>query len=375
MCIFRGPEHVVELANERMIQFWGKTLAGVINKPVIQALPEIEGQGFDLLLKNVYTTGEAFIGNEVPVVLTRNEKSETVFVNFVYEPYREADGSISGILAVAVEVTSQVIARHKIEEVVAERTKELADANSNLQRSNSELAQFAYIASHDLQEPLRKIVIFSEMLENSLGDQVNPQTKNYLNKINNSSLRMTTLIRDVLSYSELVKDTEAFQQVDLNNIIDNTKLDYDLLIEQKGASLTYTDLPVIQAIPLQMSQLFGNLLGNALKFTKKDIAPVITISAKKTTILEVQALSLNPNIDYMTIRFTDNGIGFKEEHAEQIFSIFQRLHKKSEFEGTGIGLAMCKKIALNHHGDINAAGSSEEGAVFNVILPVKQFKH
>jgi light-regulated signal transduction histidine kinase (bacteriophytochrome) len=259
--------------------------------------------------------------------------------------------------------------------VVAERTKELADANSNLQRSNSELAQFAYIASHDLQEPLRKIVIFSEMLENSLGDQVNPQTKNYLNKINNSSLRMTTLIRDVLSYSELVKDTDAFQQVDLNKIIDNTKQDYDLLMEQKSANFTYKDLPVIQAIPLQMSQLFGNLLGNALKFSKKDIAPVITITAKKTPVGEVQALSLNPEVEYMTIQFTDNGIGFKEEHAEQIFSIFQRLHKKSEFEGTGIGLAMCKKIALNHHGDINARGSSEQGAVFNVILPVKQLEH
>lgn len=374
MCIFRGPEYVIELANERMIELWGKSGQDIISKPVMKALPEIEGQGFDVLLNNVYTKGETFIGNELPVTLTRQGRSEVVFVNFVYEPYREADGPISGILAVAVEVTPQVIARQKIEDVVAERTKELADTNSDLQRSNSELAQFAYIASHDLQEPLRKISIFSEMLENSLGNKLDAQSKTYLDKINNSSTRMNRLIRDVLSYSELVKDNDAFEQVDLNKVIENTRHDYDLLIEQKSAGLNYTNLPVIEAIPLQMSQLFGNLLGNSLKYSRKNTAPVINITSKKTDPVEIKKMSLNPEKEYVTIQITDNGIGFKQEHAEQIFSIFQRLHKKSEFEGTGIGLAMCKKIALNHHGHIDAAGSSEEGAVFNVTLPLKQMK-
>lgn len=374
MCILKGPEHVIELANERMIEVWGKKPEELLNKPVMKALPEIEGEGFDILLNNVYNSGEAFIGNELPVTLTRDGKPQIVFCNFVYEAYREPDGSVSGILVVASDVTAQVIARHKIEEVVSERTKELADANSNLQKSNSELAQFAYIASHDLQEPLRKISIFSEMLENSLGDQLNEQAKNYLGKINASSLRMNRLIRDVLSYSELVKDNDAFEQVDLNKVIENTKHDYDLLMEQKGATLVYKNLPVIEAIPLQMSQLLGNLLGNALKFTKKDVKPVITITTQKVTTTEINTLSLKPEVEYVNIQFADNGIGFLKEHAEQIFSIFQRLHKKSEFEGTGIGLAMCKKIALNHHGNIHANASSQNGAVFNVILPVKQMK-
>jgi len=375
MCIYKGPNHVVEHANERMFELWGKPSEAIMNKPIFEGLPEARDQGFEALLDGVYTTGESFSAQGVPVTLPREGDLEVVYVNFVYEAYREVDGSVSGILAVAIDVTSQVTARQKIEEVVTERTKALENANNDLQKSNAELAQFAYIASHDLQEPLRKISTFSQMLEISIGINLDDHSRNYFDKIKNSTSRMTTLIRNVLTYSELIKENELFMEVNLNQIVENIKTDYELLIEQKGAIIHCKDLPTLEAIPLQMSQLFGNIVGNALKFTRKNVKPVITITATKSSKEESGYLPFAKDSEYYKIQFSDNGIGFKKEYAEQIFNIFQRLHRKSEYEGTGIGLAMCKKIALNHHGDLNAIGSSEDGAVFNALLPVKQLKN
>lgn len=373
MCIFKGPDYVVELANERMYELWGRSEKDILNKPIFEGLPEAKAQGFEALLEGVYTTGQTFSAQDVPIQLPRNGKMETVYVNFVYEAYRETNGLITGILAVAVDVTLQVLARQKIEDVVAERTKELADANHNLQKSNAELAQFAYIASHDLQEPLRKISTFAQMLESNIGNTLDEKSKTFLTKINNSSVRMTTLIRDVLTYSELVKENEMFSPVNLNEVVENIKTDYELLIEQKQATIIAVNLPVIDAIPLQMSQLFGNLIGNALKFVRHDVKPVIKITAALLDSQQLKKYSLVKGREFYLLQFSDNGIGFKKEYAEQIFNIFQRLHGKTEYEGTGIGLAMCKKIALNHNGELNAEGSSENGAVFNVILPAKQF--
>jgi PAS domain S-box-containing protein len=372
MCILEGPSHIISVANDLMIELWGKPAKDVMNKPVFDALPDARQQGLEALLHSVYTTGETFKATDRPVELLRNGKYELVYQDFVYEPYRSVDGTILGVLSVSIDVTEQVIARRKIEEVVAERTQELASANESLQRSNDELAQFAYIASHDLQEPLRKISTFTELLQNRSGDRLDDQSKNYLSKINSSALRMNTLIRDVLSYSELVKDKMVFLPVDLNEIVGSTISDYELLIEQKGAVIHCSDLPVIDAIPLQMSQLFGNLIGNSLKFSRRDRTPELQILHQPVSPEELSALSLDPQTEYARIVLRDNGIGLQPEHTEKIFQIFQRLHRKSEYEGTGIGLAMCRKIALNHGGELNAHGSSSDGAVFNVILPVRR---
>ncbi|MEP6738142.1 MAG: PAS domain-containing protein [Chryseolinea sp.] len=374
MCIFKGPDHIVELANDRMFELWGKPSEGILNRPIFQGLPEAKDQGFESLVDGVYSTGETFSADGIPITLPRGGKIEIVYVNLVYSAYREPDGSISGILAVAVDVTAQILARQKIEDVVAERTKALAQANVDLQKSNEELAQFAYIASHDLQEPLRKISTFSQMLDNSLNKNIDDTSRSYINKINKSSSRMHTLIRDVLNYSQLVKENQIFQEVNLDEVVESIIAEYDLLIEQKGAVITITDLPTIQAIPLQMSQLFRNIIGNALKFSRTGHKPEVQITTSDISNGELEALSLNPGLEYFRIKIIDNGIGFKGEYAEQIFNIFQRLHRKSEFEGTGIGLAMCKKIVLNHQGEIDAKGSSENGAVFNVILPLQQKK-
>lgn len=373
MCILREPDYVVEIANERMLELWGKPAEAVMNKPIFEGLLEAREQGLEALLEHVYTTGETYKAFERPVDLPRGNTIQTTYLNFVYEAIFEADHDISGIMVVAVEVTEQVLVRQKIEEVVAQRTKELGEANFQLQETNVELNQFAYIASHDLQEPLRKIKTFTGLMESSLG-VVNEKTKTYIDKIQSSIERMQTLINDVLEFSLLSKEREKFEAVDLNQVLKSVLGDYELLIEQKGANITACNLPVIEAIPVQMNQLFTNLVSNALKFSSNERQLEVTITAKQLSKDEVQQYKeLQENKVHYIIKYEDNGIGFSQEYAKQIFTIFQRLHGRSVYEGTGIGLALCKKIVSNHHGAIYANSRLNKGALFIVILPESQY--
>jgi PAS domain S-box-containing protein len=361
MCILLGPHHVVNVANDLIIELWGKPAQDVLNKPIFEGLPDARGQGLEEILNRVYHSGETFRANERPVTLNRKNRVQTIYQDFVYEPYRDSDGSIIGVLAITIDVTAQVQARQKIEEVVAERTRDL-------QKSNAELAQFAYIASHDLQEPARKMRTFSEMLRKSLGS-VDPRSENYLAKIENSAARMLTLIRDVLTFSELSKGPREFVSVDLNEIFESVKNDFELYIEEKGATIVSEPLPVIYGIPVQISQLFGNLLSNALKYAAHR-TPVIRIEMSERTGTQVVSNNrLDGGRTYYDISFIDNGIGFSPNNAEQIFDIFQRLHAKNEYQGTGIGLAICRKICENHDGYIYAESVLGEGSTFHVILP------
>ena len=369
MCILKGPELTVDIANERMFAMWGKTRSEMLNRPIFVGLPEAKDQGFEEILERVYTTGQTFTAFAVPTSLPREGGVETVYINFVYEPYRDSDGVVAGIMAVATDVTEQVKARHKVEELVDERTRALKESNKDLQRSNDELAQFAYIASHDLQEPARKISTFTEMLQSNL-DVNDVRAKNLLEKIERASARMLTLIRDILSYSQLAKESKRFEDIDLNEVLRAIKNDFELMIEEKGAVIVSDKLPTIRGIPVQINQLFGNLLSNALKFTQKDRIPRITIANTVLYGKDVSYLKdLKDDEKYYRISFQDNGIGFSQFHATHIFDIFQRLHPKAHYEGTGIGLAMCKKIAQNHNGDIVAESIEGEGATFHVFLP------
>ncbi len=370
ICIVKGNPLMVEIANDSFLEVVGKRREAFEYTPCWEVLPEAAAY-YAPILENVLRTGIMFRGDDHEVMLIRNGKEEIVYVNFVYDPVKEADGTVSKVMIVVIEVTEQVIARRKIEEVVAERTKELAEVNRNLKKSNEALEQFAYIASHDLQEPLRKVSTFSQMLENSL-PEIDERAKNYFIKINNSTARMSNLIRDVLAYSQLSKENEIYDWVNLQEVVNSLKNDFELLIEQKQATIQSSNLPTIQAVPLQMSQLISNLLSNSLKFSTADVKPLITIVANLVAKDEIATYSLDQNAVYYNIEFKDNGIGFNQEYATRIFNIFQRLHGKTQYSGTGIGLAMCKKIAQNHHGDIYATASKGTGAIFNVILPERQ---
>jgi two-component system CheB/CheR fusion protein len=195
----------------------------------------------------------------------------------------------------------------------------------------------------------------------------------YIDKIAESSMRMTRLIDELLKFSRISRADAAFEKTDLNAILNNVLIDFDLLITEKKVKIDKQNLPVIEAIPVQMKQLFHNLVSNAIKFTREKTEPVISISCRILTEAETKELSsLRRAVPYVEIVFTDNGIGFSPEFSEQIFIIFQQLNDKYRYPGTGIGLALCRKIVTTHGGRIYAVSKENEGSAFHVLLPVKQ---
>jgi two-component system, chemotaxis family, CheB/CheR fusion protein len=259
------------------------------------------------------------------------------------------------------------------ERLIVSRTFELKNANNLLKHSNENLDQFATVASHDLQEPLRKIITFANLLNLRHSNDIKPEAKELLDKISLSAERMSLLINGVLNFSRVAESQDGHERTNLNEIITNVISDFDLLIAHKKAIISRADLPVIDAIPMQMNQLFHNLLGNALKFSKAGTSPEINITSGLLRAEEIKKYpALSRGKSYCKIIFSDNGIGFDKQFADQIFEIFQRLNPREFFEGTGIGLALCKKIVINHHGEIYAESNNSHGAQFTIILPIGQ---
>jgi PAS domain S-box-containing protein len=248
-----------------------------------------------------------------------------------------------------------------IEDITERRFTEwrLADQRRELQRSNAALDEFASVASHDLQEPLRKIVTFGDLLSRSAGPALQSTAREHLARMLNATARMRTLINDLLMYSQVSTRVQLFVDTDLAAIAREVITDLETTIAEAGGRVEVGKLPVIAADPLQMRQLLQNLLGNALKYRRKDMAPVVQLNGSNG----------GPQC---TITVTDNGIGFNEHYAEKIFRMFTRLHGREEYEGSGIGLAICRKIVERHGGTIAATSTTGQGATFTVTLPVTQ---
>jgi PAS domain S-box-containing protein len=629
LAILRGPEHIVEIANEKILQLWGRTAEEVMEKPVFEMLPDARNQGYEELLNKVFHNGETIVLSESPLNLLRNDRPEQLFLKVVYEPLKEIDGTIAGIMVLADDITEQVNSRKQVEDselrlkiaiesahigtfdwnislstfqysdrlawmfgysdisgllqkdfgdrihpddrqirmeshsvamktgtlayeariiwpdgsthwikvngrvvyddrgqplrmygttlniddqkmqeeklqrLINERTLTLQQRNDELisseeryhkmidevqdyaiillnkdgiiqnwnkgaekikqyseneavgrhfqifylptdraeklpdkllleattkgralhegwrlrkdqtrfwgsitltalhgkdnevigfskvtrdlterkqaedkmkayllelETQNRELEQFAYVASHDLQEPLRKIQLFIDIIGKNFHNE--GVMKNYFGKIISASRRMTELIKSILNYSRLSKDGGQLTDTNLNVVLNQILSDYELLIEEKKATIKTDLLPNIQAIPLQVSQLFANLISNALKFSIN--APVITITANTVNKSEIENHpSYLDEGQYLELIFADNGIGFDQKYEKLIFSMFQRLHSKEQFSGTGIGLALCKKVMENHNGFINAKSGNDQGARFLVYFPLK----
>jgi len=621
MSVFRGPEFVVEIANERMLELWGKKNIEVQNKPIFEALPEAKGQGLETILENVYKTGEKFEAHERLVKLPREGKIEDVYINFVYEALKEPDETISGIVAVANDVTAQVDARKKLEDAeqrarlaaeiaeivtwelnvtsqdliysenlpglfghkknkkltrpdilhqihpddisilekaykvalrtsiykyeariikpdnstawikahgkiffdddgepikmigtiiditdeknsqqilmkseekfrlladsmpqfiwtgdqignlnyfnrsvytfsglseeeinkdgwlqivhpddrelniakwmvaiktgndfllehrfrrydgeyrwqlsraiaqkdeegniqmwvgtstdihdqknftnklekeVYERTEQLELKNKDLINMNIELQSFAYISSHDLQEPLRKIQTFASRLDDLDDGSISAKAKTYLNRIEVSAKRMQTLIQDLLAYSRTNSADRVFVKTNLDEIAEEIQSDFSERIEETNAVLNFDPLGEATVIPFQFRQLLHNLIGNSLKFSKKGEVPYIEVKAHRIIGKEIKMHVTYPEKMYYHLTISDNGIGFDDEYKERIFEVFQRLNTESEFSGTGIGLAIVKKIVDNHKGIITAHSEKGKGATFEIYLP------
>jgi len=256
------------------------------------------------------------------------------------------------------DVTDEVLASMSLEQ-----------QNRDLEASNKELVAFNYAASHDLQEPLRKIQTFVSRLDEKERDNLSESGKEFMARITNSVERMRILIEDLLQYSRTTKSEKVFEPSSLNDLLENAKIDLAQTIEEKNAKIQSQPLPNLEVIPFQIQQLFINLISNSLKYSKADIAPEIKISCKKVNAADEELLPQSGNQKYYKITFKDNGIGFEQEYAEKIFVLFNRLHNKNEYAGTGIGLAICKKIVENHRGFIFATGKPNVGATFTIYLP------
>ena len=269
------------------------------------------------------------------------------------------------------DIHQQKMTNELLEHKVDLRTRELLAKNSELESTNHELQQFAWVVSHDLKEPLRKIQTFNHLIKEKFLSG-NQEATSYLDRSINSSARMSQLISDLLDYSRLSVDAQ-FQQTDLNALIRELLTDFEEAIIDKKVKISIGNIPVIDTIPSQIRQVFQNLISNALKFSRKNIPPYIEITSElidtKSTIGRP-----DPNGAYCRITIADNGIGFDEKFLDRIFVIFQRLNNQSAYEGTGIGLAIAKKIMDKHNGLISAQSRENEGACFLLVLPVTQIR-
>ena len=262
-------------------------------------------------------------------------------------------------------------ARDALEDRVRERTSELSTLNVELERSNRELRDFAFVASHDLQEPLRKIQAFGDRLRTVQGPKFDEQGRDYLDRMSGAAERMHTLINDLLSYSRVTTKALPFEPTDLNDIVDGVLGDLETRIEQSGGRINVGKLPTIDADAVQMRQLFQNLIANALKFAKDGTSPIVDVSGE---VFQGEVASVGRSMPEQLVRIavSDNGIGFDEKYLDRIFTPFQRLHGRNEYEGTGIGLAVCRKIVERHGGSLTAESTPGKGSTFIAILPTVQ---
>ena len=350
---------IILLDKDGLIQNWNK------GAEKIKGYKEEEIIGKHFRIFYLDSDQQVFLPEKLIMAATQNGKA-------MHEGWRvRKDGSMFWgyiIITALHSSTGEIIGFSKVTRDLTERKlaeDQLREYAHNIGEQNKQLEEFAYITSHDLQEPLRKIHIFSGIIEEQIENKEVVATN--LTKIKAASARMNVLIRDILKYSRLSQTDDLFVKTDLNGILRNAKQDLDLLIEEKNAVIHSGDLPVINGVAVQLHQLFFNLIGNSLKFSKT--APVISVTAE---ILHVgaapDALKGILADRFVKLVFSDNGIGFEQQYHEKVFRMFQRLSDNKS--GTGIGLALCKKIVENHHGTISVTSESGKGSVFTIFLPM-----
>ena len=273
------------------------------------------------------------------------------------------------IVADFMDITERRQAEEALQRAHDELELRVQQRTAELSRSNAELQQFAYVASHDLQEPLRKIQAFGDRLGINAGPTLDERNRDYLQRMLNAASRMSALINALLAYSRVTTKAQPFSRVNLSDVAREVLSDLEVAIEEAGATVEVGELPTIDADPSQMRQLLQNLIGNALKFRRPDVPARVRVEAE---IVPAAAEGAPPVSTVVRLRVIDNGIGFEEKYASRIFEVFERLHGRDEYAGSGIGLAICRKIAQRHHGTITASSQPGEGSVFTVTLPVNQ---
>lgn len=385
MGILRGHEMKIEMANDTLLNlFWRKKRHEVEGKGLLELFPNLVDSKYPQIIRNVTKTGETISEKESFVSLKDENGLWEFYVDYDYAPLRDLDGTVTGVMITSTDVTDRVESKQKmklfsknLEKQVIERTNQLREANDKLQLSirslenrNKELEAFAYVSSHDLQEPLRKIQMFADRVASRESENLSERGIQDFNKIISSAERMRTLIEDLLAFSRTSNQEDKFENVDLQEVLLEVIDTLSDKIKATKTILEYDSLAIATVIPFQIRQIFQNLLENSIKFSKSEEAPSIKIKTLIVSGKHLGNLNLLPEKTYCEISFTDNGIGFDPQYGEQIFELFQRLHGKLEYKGTGIGLAIVKKIAENHNGAIMAIGKEGVGSEFKLYLPL-----
>lgn len=307
-------------------------------------------------------------------ILTRSLTQEVIFETHLLSerrlvPVKLSVKAQSGKDDTAINILlTDLTAQKHADQLLKEKNDQLLQTNSALETSNHDLQQFASVASHDLQEPLRKIILFCDLLAIKASPGVSPELLKYIEKITHSSRRMKTLVVDILRFSKLSAEEKHFDWVDVNELIAGFQDDFELLINEKKAQIIAEDLPGLFANKGQIRQAFQNIIANALKFSKEEEAPEIHITGYRVKEKSFDSAS-DPDGPFCLYSIRDNGIGFEEKYTGKIFELFQRLHSKNDYEGSGIGLAIAKKIVEKHDGRIMAKSIPDRGAEFLLLLP------
>ena len=287
-----------------------------------------------------------------------------VFID-LYKKTHQLIAQEQRLIAINRSLENEIREKKISEEKILDLNKKLIENITRLESANQELDRFAFMASHDLQEPLRKIRLFSDRLYFKYNDKLDEEAISFINRIQQSGLRMENLIKDILTFSKISIEKDSFVETDLSSILDEVLIEMNDEVQRKSASINIGPMPTLPVNPGLMRPLFYNLINNSLKYCKKDVPPAIKIRS------EYNKDRLLKESNFCRIIIEDNGIGFDQQYAEQIFGMFKRLHRHNEFEGTGIGLALCKKIVEEHRGHITALSRENEGATFIISLPTE----
>ena len=372
ICILNGPDIIFENVNPLMEKLLGRSAESVEGRNIFEAMPEIIGHGLEKVIADIHSTGNSFISEAQEFELLRDNVFTTQYITYIYGPMKTESDHVQGIMVVALDVTQKTLFEKELEKLVQIRTQELEAKNIDLEKMNRELQSFAYISSHDLQEPLRKIQTFSSLILDSEKNTLSDQGQHYFKRMQLAAQRMQMLIDDLLAYSRTGNNESKLVKTDLSQIVDEIRKDLKEELDVRNAKIEEIGDFAFPMIPFQFRQLLQNLISNSLKFSKPGKNPHIIIETKFVNGANLQHLNLKEDTKYCHISLTDNGIGFPPEFSEKIFELFQRLHSKDQYMGTGIGLAIVKKIVENHNGFIAAKSELDEGARFDIYIPVEK---
>jgi PAS domain S-box-containing protein len=379
------PEAPVSYWNKTWLQYTGQTLDEAIGRAWNGI---IHTDDLAVVMEHYMPAFQNRQSYFIPAVRVKRHDGEYRWHAFKGNPRYLPNGDFDGYIGVGFDIheqkLSEEIIKHseaQLQQKVQERTKKMQEAQHELERtveelkrSNINLEEFAFAASHDLKEPLRKVRTFADRLKYNLQGRLSEGDQHYFDRMEKATERMQSLIDDLLAYSHVSTSSTYLDEVDVNKKVAQVLEDLEIQVADKKANVVVGELPVIKGHRRQILQLFQNLITNALKFTKPGITPEIRISSAVVSGEDITSFSLpeeSQHQSFNVIEIADNGIGFEQQHADTIFKMFQRLHGKTEYEGTGIGLAIVRKVVENHKGFITAESEPGEGATFRVFLPIE----